>query len=223
MTRSVLRWTFLGRVPYGRALALQTRLKDEVRCGSAADTLLLVEHPPVITLGRSAQSAHVLISEARRASVGVELFEVGRGGDVTYHGPGQLVGYPIRRIGRAIRPHVDGMMQSLVTWLRRYGIEAWFRDDAPGVWTAGGKIAAVGVDARGGVATHGFALNLAPELSHFQMIVPCGLTQPVTSVAALAGSAPELERAAREMAALLGEQYHSDLVELTPSALGDGS
>jgi len=205
-----MRWCYLGRLEYQRALSLQERLRSGVLEGRTPATLLLLEHPPVITLGRSADArSNVLVSDERRRALGVELCRVGRGGDVTYHGPGQLVGYPIRRVGRAVRPHVEGMAGAIGDVLGELGIESWWTDDRPGVWTRGGKIAAVGVDARGGVAIHGFAINVETDLSAFQMIVPCGLQAPVTSVSALLGegAAPGLGDMARRMALALCARY----------------
>lgn len=205
-----MRWSYLGRIEYQRALSLQERLRAGVLEGRTSETLLLLEHPPVITLGRSADArSNVLVSDERRRAMGVELCRVGRGGDVTYHGPGQLVGYPIRRVDRAVRPHVEGMARAISDVLGELGIESWWTDDRPGVWTPGGKIAAVGVDARGGVAIHGFALNVATDLSAFRMIVPCGLQAPVTSVSALLGegATPGLGDMARRMARSLCARY----------------
>jgi len=207
MDGTSLEWIFLGVVDYQRATDLQQRLRDQVRAGQRGDTLLLLEHPPVVTLGRSADAEHVLVSRAELQRRGVSLAQVGRGGDVTYHGPGQLVGYPIRRIGRAIRRHVTAMVDALIEYLAQLDVTGQWSEERPGIWTDSGKIAAVGVDARGGVATHGFALNLSPRLDDFSMIVPCGYRLPVTSVAALKGAAPSVEAAAAEVARRLAKQY----------------
>ncbi|MBK8482175.1 MAG: lipoyl(octanoyl) transferase LipB [Proteobacteria bacterium] len=190
----VLQWAYFGRVDYGRALALQEALRAAVRGATAPDTLILLEHPPVITLGRSADLVDVRVSPAELERRGVACARIGRGGQVTYHGPGQLVGYPIRAIGRAIRPHVDGMARALVAYLGELGVAARWEAGEPGVWTDAGKIAAVGVDARGGVTMHGFALNLEPALDDFAMIVPCGSPRPVASVRSIVGRAPSLPR-----------------------------
>lgn len=202
-----LRWAYLGTFDYGRALDLQHRLRAEVLAGRREDTLLLLEHPPVITLGRSANRRHLLKPPDELRRRGVACVDVQRGGDVTYHGPGQLVGYPIRRVGRAIRAHVEGMATAIVSYLTDLGIRCWWSDAVPGVWTARGKIAAVGVDARGGVTMHGFALNIAPRLSDFDLIVPCGSDQPVTSVEAVTSRTPALACAAEAMAAHLAAAF----------------
>lgn len=211
-----MRWSYLGQVPYGRALELQERLRLGLLTGRPAEMLLLLEHPPVITMGRSARPEHVLVSDAERARRGVELVSVGRGGDVTYHGPGQLVGYPVRCVGRNLRSHVVAMVESLVELLGELGIRAWWQADRPGVWCESGKIGAVGVDARGGVAIHGFALNVNVRLSDFQMIVPCGLAAPVTSVAGLLGPAatPGVEELARRLAPRLCWRLGGEAVEV---------
>lgn len=202
-----MRWCYLGQVGYERALELQLRLRASILDQRIEDTVIFLEHPPVITLGRSAREENVLIEPEQRRQRGVGLVRTGRGGDVTYHGPGQLVGYPIRRVGRGVREHVRGMVGALKAILLELGIECWWNEEQPGVWTERGKIAAVGVDASTGVAIHGFALNVNPSLEHFQMIVPCGLRAPVTSVEALVGAeaTPDLltmsERLAPELAA----------------------
>ena len=198
---STLLWAFLGEVEYEEALALQQRLREEILAGRRGDTLLLLTHPPVITLGRSARSSNVLISHEERRRRRVKLVRVERGGDVTFHGPGQLVGYPLRRVGRAVVAHVEAMVGALLEFLQRLGIQGRWEEGRPGVWTERGKIAAVGVDARGGVAMHGFALNLTTDLSSFDMIVPCGHQAPVTSVEDFLGrgAVPSLQEVAREL------------------------
>ena len=202
-------WTFLGEVAYEEALALQVRLREEILAGRREDTLLLLTHPPVITLGRSARSTHVLISHQERRRRGVKLLRVERGGDVTFHGPGQLVGYPLRRVGRAVAGHVLAMVEALLELLAGLGIHGWWDEKRPGIWTARGKIAAVGVDARGGVAMHGFALNLTTDISYFQMIVPCGHAAPVTSVEEFLGAdaAPDLAEVARALVPGLAARF----------------
>jgi len=220
-----MRWSYLGRVEYRRALDLQRLIRDGVRRGRVPETLMLLEHPAVITLGRSSSAqANVLVSEVERRRRGVDLVRVGRGGDVTYHGPGQLVGYPIRAVGRRVRHHVEGMARAISAVLDQLGIDSWWTDDRPGVWTARGKIAAVGVDARGGVTMHGFALNVCPRLQDFAMIVPCGLQAPVTSVSDLLGAgAFGLPMMARRMAQALAGQYCTEEQEVDPDTLTGGA
>lgn len=197
-----LAWRFLGSVPYPEALSLQLDLRDRVRAGSRGDVLLLLEHPLVITLGRSARRDHVLQTEHALAAAGIEVHRVQRGGEVTLHGPGQLVGYPVRRLhSRNVRRHVLGVIEGLQAYLRRdFALTAQWEKDNPGLWTPSGKIAAVGIDARGGVAMHGFALNLSIDLRNFALIVPCGSSRPVTSVAQETGQAPSCAEAAPRVA-----------------------
>jgi lipoyl(octanoyl) transferase len=220
-----VRWAYLGQLEYRRALELQQRLRTAVLNGESPGALLLLEHPPVITVGSSTRGLdHVLISDGERARRGVDLVRVSRGGDVTYHGPGQLVGYPIRKVGRAVKQHVRGMAQALVNVLGELGIDASWENGRPGVWTGSGKIAAVGVDARTGVTIHGFALNVRPALADFAMIVPCGLQAPVTSVAAILGEAraPSVEELARRMARELAALYGTRAEEVSPTELWGG-
>lgn len=212
-----MRWCYLGAVPYSEALALQERLRDAIRDGKAPDTLLLLQHPPVITLGRSARPENVLVSEAELRRRGVEVARIGRGGDVTYHGPGQLVGYPLRLIGRNVRGHVDGIVQSLIELLGGLGIKAWWVPERPGVWCEAGKIGALGIDARGRVAMHGFALNVRTCLDDFRMIVPCGLQAPVASIESLLGaaSAPSVEDVARRLGPEMCRRYDGEAIEVS--------
>lgn len=208
-----MRWCFLDSIEYEEALVLQQRLRRSLLEGHGEETLLLLQHPAVITLGRSGNPANVVVADAERRSRGVKLVRVTRGGDVTYHGPGQLVGYPIRRVGRRVKDHVRGMIDVIMDLLTAMNIESWWDRSRPGVWCAGGKIAAVGVDAVGGVAIHGFALNVAPNLSHYEMIVPCGIQAPVTSVAEMLPHVklPSLATIAGQVAELLAQRFQVTL------------
>ncbi|GAC1327822.1 MAG: lipoyl(octanoyl) transferase LipB [Chloroflexota bacterium] len=181
----------LGLIPYAEAAALQdalaaARLEDQI-----PDTLMLLEHPPVVTLGRRATLDHVYLSEPELARKGVELHRSTRGGLVTYHGPGQLVGYPIVKLrarGLTIPCYVRALEKAIIMVLADLGVEACIDPDNVGVWTHAGKIAAIGVHQRHGVTLHGFAVNLQPDLSHFTLINPCGIADKgVTSAAALLG------------------------------------
>ena len=178
-----------GRVSYGEALEWQRRLARARIAGRLPqDLLLLLEHPPVVTLGRSARTEHVLASD------GVERFEVERGGDVTYHGPGQLVGYPILDL-RAYRAdlhwYLRTLERTLILALGKLGIEAHRREGLTGVWTGGRKIASIGVHVKQWVTWHGFALNVTTDLAQFDRIVPCGIPGVVmTSVEREVGGPP---------------------------------
>lgn len=177
----------LGTLPYGRAQALQERLVARRRAGVIPDTLLLLEHPHVITLGGSASPEHVLVDEADRKRLGIELVESGRGGDVTYHGPGQLVGYPILDLKpdrRDLHRYLRDLERALIDALQEWNLPGERIEGLTGVWTRGRKIAAIGIRVSSGwITSHGFALNVCTELDHFRRIVPCGLpNRPVTSM-----------------------------------------
>jgi lipoyl(octanoyl) transferase len=178
----------LGRIAYGDALALQQQIAAERKQGLAPDHLLLLEHPHVITLGRNGRIENVLAGGDILARAGIEFYPTDRGGDVTYHGPGQLVGYPIldlREWKRDVGAYVRGLEQALIDTLADYGITAGRISKLTGVWVGDRKIAAIGVHLSRWVTSHGFALNVNTDLSYFQYIVPCGLTKPVTSMAQL--------------------------------------
>jgi lipoyl(octanoyl) transferase len=206
-----VRW--LDRVGYAEGLALQQALVEARRREACPDTLLLLEHPPVVTLGRSADPRHVLVDEPTLARRGIELHVTGRGGDVTYHGPGQLVGYPIVRLAGAERDahrYLRALEQGLIRTAESYGVAAERVPGLTGVWVGRNKLAAVGVRFNvGWITSHGFALNVSTDLAGFGCIVPCGISdRGVTSLAALLGSAPGLSevagRVARQLAPALG-------------------
>jgi lipoate-protein ligase B len=182
-------WTVpLGRVPYAEALELQRSIaRDRISGAISQDVLLLMEHPPVVTLGRSSKEKNLTASPEFLDSRGVELFEVERGGDVTFHGPGQLVGYPIidlKRHRQDLHWYLRTIEQALINSLADYGIPGERNTAYTGVWTRGRKIASIGVHARDWVTWHGFALNVTTELSYFNLIVPCGIDGVVmTSIA----------------------------------------
>ena len=182
----------LGLVPYGEALALQAALVERRRSGEIADRLLLLEHPHVITLGSSGDASHVLLDESERRLVGMELYETGRGGDVTYHGPGQLVGYPIFDLKpdrKDLHRYVRDLEESLIRALRPFGVEGGRKAGLTGVWVGDAKVAAIGVRISSGwITSHGFALNVSTDLGFFDAIVPCGIREyGVTSLERLAG------------------------------------
>jgi lipoyl(octanoyl) transferase len=175
---------------YGEALALQHTLGEERRCGEGVDTLLFVEHPHVVTIGRNGKGQHVLASQEVLDRSGIEFYETDRGGDVTYHGPGQLLGYPIldlREWRRDVHAYFRGVEQALIDGLAALGItaERIAQRGYEGVWVNGAKIAAIGIHISRWVTSHGFALNVDTDLSYFQYIVPCGLTMPVCSLRSL--------------------------------------
>jgi lipoyl(octanoyl) transferase len=180
-----------GRERYSATWQYQLVLHQRRRAGETGDTLILVEHEPVVTLGRHGESRHLLVSEQELATRGVDLHRVERGGDVTFHGPGQLVGYPIidlRSRGLTVRELMRGLEEALMRTVAEYGLQAERKPGLTGVWVGAAKVAALGVAVKGGVSYHGFALNVHTDLSAFALIVPCGIRgKEVASIAALTG------------------------------------
>jgi len=207
---------WLGRRPYGAVLGLQRALHAARARGEGHDVVLLVEHDPVITLGRSARAEHVLTAGAALAAAGIEVFAVERGGDVTLHGPGQLVAYPIVDLcpdRRDVRRYVNDLLEAMRQTVLDHGIAAgtvpgqvglWVDRARPTSWPGAGaaearaKVGALGVRIARWVTFHGFALNVSIDLSLYRHIVPCGIREhPVTSLAALTGRAPAVSEVAR--------------------------
>jgi len=178
----------LGSMRYADAFALQQQFVERRKRGEIPDQLLIVEHPHVVTMGRTAHDENLLCAPELLDRAGIEFHRTDRGGDVTYHGPGQIVGYPIfdlREWKRDVMAYVRALEQVLIDALAEFGIPAGREAGATGVWTEQGKIAAIGVHISRWVTSHGFALNQDTDLSYFRYIVPCGLTKPVTSMQAL--------------------------------------
>jgi lipoyl(octanoyl) transferase len=203
-----------GRMDYASALELQERTLRSRRDGTAGDTLILVEHDPVLTLGRRGDRANILLSAAELAERGVEVFEVSRGGDVTYHGPGQLVGYPVidlRGMAGDVKGYVRNIEEVFIRLLEReYGIKAYREDKKyTGVWVDGKKIVAIGIAVRELVTMHGFAFNVNTDMDAFGWINPCGITdRGVTSLSKIVGR--EMDFA--EVTALV-ERYFREVFE----------
>jgi lipoyl(octanoyl) transferase len=210
----------MGLTSYVEALAVQQQLVAARKAGGAPDTLLLLEHPPVITLGRAANRAHVLADEEARRSRGVELFETGRGGDVTYHGPGQLVGYPIISLAPDrcdVRRYVRDLEEVLIRAAADFGVEAGRIAGLTGVWVGGEKLAAIGVRISRWVTMHGFAFNVTTDLSHFEMIVPCGIADHgVTSLEKILGRRIALNEVAASVARHFGEVFERRMLDRPP-------
>jgi len=200
----------LGLIPYREAWELQRRLAEQRRTGEIPDTLLLLQHPHTYTIGRSGSRDHVFLSDVQLAARGITCLEVDRGGDVTYHGPGQLVGYPIVDLG--LKPDVGaylrGLEGCLIDVLAGFGISAARLPGFTGVWIEGErKIAAIGVKVASGITTHGFALNVSTDLSLFTHILPCGIRDKgVTSMARELGRAPAMTAVEDAVAALFPER-----------------
>lgn len=175
-------------MPYAEAFALQQQLVGERKRGEIPDQLLFVEHPHVVTAGRNAKGENLLAPPELLARSGIDFHPTDRGGDVTYHGPGQVVGYPIfdlREWKRDVVAYVRAIEEVLIAALGQFGIQGGRLEGATGVWVEGAKVAAIGVHISRWVTSHGFALNVDTDLSYFRYIVPCGLTKPVTSLRAL--------------------------------------
>jgi len=218
---------FLARVSYTDAARMQERLVEARRAGEAPDTLLLLEHPPVVTLGRGAHAENLLLDEASLRARGIELHEAGRGGDVTYHGPGQLVGYPVVALQgerRDAHRYLRDLEEGLIATAAALGVRAGREEGLTGVWAGRGKLAAIGVRiGTGWVTSHGFAMNVGDDLSGFDAIVPCGLRdRGVTSLTRETGKTFDLEAVARvaaeHVAAALGLAAVWDAAISSPSA-----
>jgi lipoyl synthase len=224
---SLLRARWLGRLPYQEAWDLQRAFHEGRATGRAADDyLLLLEHPHTYTVGRSGGEGNLLFSPGELARLGAELHHVDRGGDVTYHGPGQLVGYPIVHLGESPDPvaYVRRLERVLVLALADLDIEAWPEAGYTGVWTAAGKVAAIGVRSARRVTMHGFALNVSVDLDYFRHIVPCGIgDRPVASVSDLAGRRVSIEELVERVVPRFAEVFGYPSVETQLGAFTRGS
>ncbi len=225
-----------GRVPYAEGLGLQRKLVEARYEGRIGNTLLLLEHPPVLTLGRNASRANILATDEFLAYRGVEVHEINRGGDVTYHGPGQLVGYPIFDL-RSFNPrlgavdYVRRIEEALIRACGDFGVRTTRVPGRTGVWTlAGGsilekKIAAIGVHIARGITSHGFALNVSPDLRDFELIVPCGIAdRAVTSLELETDPPPTMDAVRNAVARQFGRVFDHQILwvesveELLPEA-----
>lgn len=210
----------LGLTPYDESLILQRRLATLRAEDRLEDILLLVEHPPVITLGRAGQKAHLHVPESSLTALGIEFFEVERGGDITYHGPGQLVGYPILNLtehGCDLHRYLRQLEEVLIVTLSDFGIAAGRSLGRTGVWIGESKIASLGIHVSRWITRHGFALNVNMDLAPFELIVPCGIQG-----AKATSMAQELSRliSVREVMAALIERFEVEFgVSLLPTSL----
>lgn len=211
----------LGRLGWTEAYQIQQKLVEERKAGRIPDQLLFVEHPHVITLGRNGHLSNILASPEMLSRAGVEVHETNRGGDVTYHGPGQVVCYPIfdlRDWKRDVRAYVQAIVKAIAGTLAEYGIEAGPDPDAIGVWVDGKKVAAIGVHISRWVTSHGFALNVDTDLSYFRYIVPCGLSKPVTSMKDLGAAAASRSQVVDQLTRHLAEVFELDVAPWAPLA-----
>lgn len=208
------RWVWLGRVTFDATAALQERLRAAILAGESPERLLLCEHDPVITLGRRTRPEHLLVAASELERRGIAVRAATRGGEATYHGPGQLVAYPVVRLRRGVLAHVEAMAAAVIDLLAGFGIAGQWRRAEPGVWVDDAKICAFGIHVRRGVAIHGLALNLGLPPEVFAPIVPCGkVGGRVTSLARLCGPSPGFatELAADVLAAPLADRLGSAL------------
>jgi lipoyl(octanoyl) transferase len=225
------RW--IGRIDYPDATALQAACARRLKDGAGGEHLLLLEHPPVITLGRNARPEDVLIDPDRLRACGIAVERCDRGGQVTYHGPGQLVGYPVIDLSpdrRDVALYLRDLEEVLIRTLARFGVAAGRVAGLTGVWVGGGKIASIGVHLSRWVTTHGFALNVATDLDAFSLIVPCGLRAgAVTSMDRILGTAPRLDEVAAALVPEFGAVFGRTMVpdggdpdafRATPAAAG---
>jgi lipoyl(octanoyl) transferase len=209
--------------PYADALALQHRLVAARQRGALNDVLLLLEHSPVFTLGRNASEANILASREMLQQLGIPVFRVERGGDVTYHGPGQLVGYPIldlRHFRLDVGWFVRSLEEVLVRALADFGIRGTRIEKRIGVWVGDAKIAQIGARIEQWITYHGFALNVNPNLAHFDLIVPCGIRdKSVTSMVRVLNAPLAMPQVRARVAARFGEVFESQMEEMTPAEL----
>ena len=214
--RRICEATFLGLVPYDDGLRLQELAVERLRSGDAPEQLLLLEHPHVFTLGRGADANNILADQDQLQTNSVEVHETGRGGDVTYHGPGQLVGYPIINLKPDrcdVHRYVRDLEEVLIRTIADFGIKGGRIEGLTGVWVGNEKIAAIGVRIARWITSHGFALNVNTDLKFFQMIVPCGITDKgVTSISRLLGYDADLREVAATAAANFGEVFNRQIV-----------
>jgi lipoyl(octanoyl) transferase len=218
VARRVCEVGFLGRVAYDDGLRLQERAVERLKDGVSDEQLLLLEHPHVFTLGRGADRSNILANQQQLAAHAITVHETGRGGDVTYHGPGQLVGYPIINLKPDrcdVHRYVRDLEDVLIRAIAEFGVTGSRIAGLTGVWVCNEKVAAIGVRIARWITSHGFALNVNTDLQYFQMIVPCGITDKgVTSLSRLTGQTFELPEVARVFARHFGEVFARDMVEL---------
>jgi lipoate-protein ligase B len=207
----------LGHAEYGETLALQRTLHAKRCAGELGDVLLSVEHNPVFTLGRTGSRDHILVAADMLERVGIEVHEIERGGDITYHGPGQLVIYPIldlRGFGKDVHRFIWTLEESIIRALKEFGISSDRNDGFPGVWVGNRKIASIGVYVKNWVTYHGLALNVHVSQEHFRMIRPCGLSIETVSVSDVCDVAPSVFEVGTKVVQQLGSLLERDIVEM---------
>jgi lipoate-protein ligase B len=205
-----------GRMGYREAYQLQKRLAAEVIQGERGDTLVLTEHPPLLTIGSAGERGNILASPQALAQAGIEVYSADRGGDVTYHGPGQLVGYPVLHLdrhGKDVKDYLRRLEEVLIRTLAGFGLAGYRAPGYTGVWVADAKIAAIGIGVKKWVTFHGFALNVDPDLSHFNLIYPCGIrNKRVTSLAEILPQAPDCREVAAQVAGHFAQVFNLPVI-----------
>lgn len=209
----------LGVMPYEEAFALQESLVAKRSQGKMCDTLILLEHPPVVTLTRAKAAGNIIVPLEKLKNEGIALHKTNRGGDITYHGPGQLVGYPILDLndhGKDLHRYVHTIEEMLIKVLKDYGVEGHRERGYPGVWVKGEKIAAIGIAVKKGwISMHGFSLNIDCRLDHFALIIPCGIkNKSVTSLRKALGKPVDKQQVRQRLL-----QHFSDLFHLNVKTL----
>lgn len=213
LKEAALRWAWLGRVDYPLTEHFQKDIERQRRAGAVPDTLLLLEHPHVYTLGRSALEADILINEFERRQRSVAVYRTDRGGQVTYHGPGQLVGYLIldlRKRGLSVPRFVWLVEEALRQWIKTLGLQVERSEGQPGLWYQKRKLVSLGFHVSRGISRHGFALNLAPDLRYFNGIIACGQQQPITTLRCELGRCFDVEQVAPQIATTLDQVFSSE-------------
>ena len=218
--KGIISWQYFGTVRYSDGLSLQNERWERLRREGpgAGGFLLLLEHFPVITDGRFGRGGNIILSEHELGKRGVETYKTERGGDVTFHGPGQLVAYPIidlRAFNLGAKSYVRTLEETIIRLLRDYDIKGVCMEGYPGVWAYGGKIASIGVSVRNGITMHGCAFNVNTDLAYFSMIVPCGLEGVmITSLKDILGEEIDFGAVARSFVRYFGEVFKADMREL---------
>ena len=217
VTERICEYQDLGCVAFGPAWDLQRETVSRRKAGDIRDRLFFVEHPHVVSMGRNAKEQNVLVPREFFEKKGIDYWETDRGGDVTYHGPGQIVGYPILDLKdwkRDVLAFIRALEQVMVDTVAEFGISAGRVPGATGIWVGPAKLGAIGVHISRWVTSHGFALNVSTDLSYFGYIVPCGLTRPVTSMESLLGEAPPQADIKRALVRNFGAVFQRTMQEL---------
>ncbi|MBC5825398.1 MAG: lipoyl(octanoyl) transferase LipB [Candidatus Eremiobacteraeota bacterium] len=218
---NVVNFRDLGLIDYAAAWELQRAVHEQRACARTRDTLIFCEHPPVITMGKSGKGANLLVAAAELARRGIEYFEVERGGDLTFHGPGQLIGYPIFKLARLreVQGFVRKMEESIVRALAAFGVRGERRTDHPGVFVCGAKIASIGAAVRRGVTFHGFALDVCTDPLYYRLINPCGMADvSITTLAVQAHADVVVDSVKPHLRDALQDVFQIELRDVVASA-----